>query len=104
MKKNKYGNIDDILISAKVVTPVGVFCRCQDVPRVSSGPDVNEFILGSEGTIGIITEAVIKIRLLPQVVKYDSIIFYDFESGTDFMYEVSQSKILPASIRLVDNE
>ena len=71
---------------------------------MSSGPDLNEFILGSEGTLGVITEAVIKIRPLPESVVYDSIIFYNFDSGTKFMYDVAMSKVWPASIRLVDNE
>lgn len=46
-------------------------------------------VMGSEGTIGIITSATIKLRPLPEVVEYDSILFHDFMSGTDFMYEVS---------------
>lgn len=56
---------------------------------MSSGPDLNEFILGSEGTFGIITSAVIKLRNLPEKVVYDSILFHDFDAGTNFMYDVS---------------
>ncbi|KAL4465819.1 hypothetical protein ABPG74_004056 [Tetrahymena malaccensis] len=104
MKKNKYGNIDDIILNVKIVTPAGTFTKSQNVPRMSSGPNLNEFILGSEGTFGIITEAVIKVKPVPKNVIYDSIIFHDFESGTEFMYEVAISKQWPASCRLVDNE
>jgi alkyldihydroxyacetonephosphate synthase len=104
MKKNRYGNIDDILINCKVVTPIGTFTKEQDCPRVSSGPDINEFILGSEGTLGIITEAVVKIKHIPKKKVFDSLLFHDFEQGTRFMYDVGISKIWPASIRLVDNE
>jgi alkyldihydroxyacetonephosphate synthase len=103
MKKNRYGNIDDILINVKLVTPNGVFTKKQDCPRVSSGPDLNEFVLGSEGTLGVITEAVIKVRPMPKKKVFDSIIFYDFEIGVQFMNEVGNSKVLPASIRLIDN-
>ncbi len=81
-----------------------MYNRCQDIPRMSSGPDINEYVLGSEGTLGIITEAVIKIRLIPECVEYDSIIFHDFDLGTEFMYEVGLNKVWPASIRLVDND
>lgn len=56
---------------------------------MSSGPDLNHFVLGSEGTLGIITSAVIKLRDLPETVVYDSILFHDFVSGTNFMYELS---------------
>ncbi len=56
---------------------------------MSSGPDLNEFILGSEGTFGIITEAIIKVKALPEAVVFDSIIFHDFESGNGFMYDLA---------------
>jgi len=49
---------------------------------MSSGPNLNEFVLGSEGTLGIITETVIKVKPVPKNTVYDSIIFHDFESGT----------------------
>lgn len=66
MKKNKYGNIDDILINVKIVTPLGTFEKSQNCPRVSSGPDINHIILGSEGSLGIITEVTIKVRKIPE--------------------------------------
>lgn len=103
MKKNRYGNIDDILINVKIVTPQGVFTKEQSCPRVSSGPDLNEFVLGSEGTLGVITEAIIKVRPMPKRKVFDSLIFHDFDSGVKFMNDVSNSKVLPASIRLIDN-
>ena len=55
MKKNRYGNIDDIIIGIKIATPLGTFQKVQNAPRVSSGPDINEFILGHEGNFGLIT-------------------------------------------------
>jgi hypothetical protein len=42
MKKNKYGNMEDLLISVRVVTPVGTLHRDTLVPRISSGPDINQ--------------------------------------------------------------
>jgi len=46
-------------------------------------------MLGSEGNFGIITEVVLRIRLLPEVRKYNSIIFPDFEHGLSFMNEMA---------------
>ena len=60
-------------------------------------------ILGSEGNFGIITEAVLRIRKLPEVVIYDSILFRNFEQGVSFMRELGQRNIRPASARTVDN-
>ena len=103
MKKNKYGNIEDIVLNVKVATPIGTFSKASDYPRISSGPDINEFVLGSEGNFGIITEAILKIKPIPEVRTHNSIIFPDFDTGIKFMYDVGKSKIWPASLRLVDN-
>lgn len=82
---------------------MGVLTQSLDHPRVSSGPDMNNLILGSEGIFGIITEAVIKVKNLPEVKKYDSILFHNFAYGTEFMFKLGLSRIWPASVRLVDN-
>lgn len=86
MKKNRYGNIDDIVVGIKIATPIGTFQRQQKSPRISSGPDIHEFILGHEGNFGIITEVTIKLRPIPDLRVYESILFHDFEIGTKFMY------------------
>lgn len=70
---------------------------------MSAGPNINEFIIGSEGILGLITEVVIKLKEIPEVVEFDSILFPDYENGINFMYEVARSKAWPASMRLVDN-
>lgn len=70
MKKNRYGNIDDIVVSIKIATPIGTFQKTQNSPRVSSGPDIHEFILGHEGNFGIITEVIIKLRPIPEAHIY----------------------------------
>jgi alkyldihydroxyacetonephosphate synthase len=92
MKKNVYGNIEDIILNIKIVTPMGTFQKGNDWPRVSSGPDINNFIMGSEGSMGIITEAIIRVREVPQVKIFDSIIFPDFDSGIRFMHDVARSR------------
>jgi len=42
MKKNKYGNIEDLLIHVKVATPIGTIDRICNVPRLSVGPDIQQ--------------------------------------------------------------
>lgn len=104
MKKNVYGNIEDLLVHVKMVTPHGVLQKNCQVPRLSCGPDFNHIILGSEGCLGVITEVVIKIRPLPKCKKYGSIVFPNFESGVRCMREVAKQRCQPSSIRLMDNE
>ncbi|XP_017868795.1 PREDICTED: alkyldihydroxyacetonephosphate synthase [Drosophila arizonae] len=104
MKKNVYGNIEDLVVRVRMVTPSGTLERECSAPRVSCGPDFNHIILGSEGTLGVITEVVLKVRPVPPVQRYGSLVFPDFEQGVLFMREVARRRCQPASVRLMDNE
>jgi alkyldihydroxyacetonephosphate synthase len=103
MKKNRYGNIEDIVENITLVTAKGVVEHCEPSPRVSMGIQPKQMIFGSEGNLGIVTRAIIRIHKLPEVKKYGSLVFRDFKTGTAFLYELGQAGVLPASIRLVDN-
>ena len=103
MRKNVYGNIEDMLVGVRMVTPSGTVEKKCVVPRVSTGPDPFQFILGSEGIFGIITEVTLRIRALPPHTEHGSVVFPTFELGVQFMREVARRRIAPASIRLVDN-
>lgn len=103
MKKNKYGNIEDIVESVTMVTPSGVIEQGPAMPRQSMGIQPKQLAFGSEGNLGIITSAVIKIHKLPEAKKYGSLVFPTFELGTQFLYALTQTGTLPASIRLLDN-
>ncbi|CAD1476834.1 unnamed protein product, partial [Heterotrigona itama] len=109
MKKNRYGNIEDLVVRVRMVTgrtedPDITLERGILVPRASCGPDFDHMILGSEGTLGVVTEVVMKIRPLPNVVKYGSIVFPNFQAGVSAMHEVAKNRCQPTSIRLMDNE
>uniref|UniRef100_A0A8C6PXD8 Alkylglycerone-phosphate synthase n=1 Tax=Nothobranchius furzeri TaxID=105023 RepID=A0A8C6PXD8_NOTFU len=104
MKKNIYGNIEDLVVHIKMVTPRGVIEKSCQGPRMSTGPDVHHFILGSEGTLGVVTEVTMKIRPVPEYQKYGSVVFPNFEQGVACLREVARQRCAPASIRLMDNE
>ncbi len=103
MKKNRYGNIEDIVENVTMVTPRGVIEHLITMPRVSMGVEPRQMAFGSEGNLGIITRAVIRIHKLPEVKRYGSFVFADFATGTAFLYDLMRAGVLPASIRLVDN-
>ena len=103
MKKNRYGNIEDLVENITLITPAGVVEQVTSQPRVSLGMQVQRSLFGSEGNLGLITKAVIRIHKLPEVKKYGAILFKDWKVGCDFLYELNQTRVLPASIRLVDN-
>jgi FAD/FMN-containing dehydrogenase len=60
------------------------------VPRISSGPDLHQIILGSEGTYGVVTEVTLKIFPLPECRKYGSLVFPNFHQGVEFFHEVAR--------------
>ena len=51
MKKNRYGNIEDLVVALRAVTPNGEWRSSGTYPRVSTGPDMNHVMLGSEGNL-----------------------------------------------------
>lgn len=104
MKKNRYGNIEDLVLDVNVVSACGVLSRPgASVPRESIGTNPKSLSFGSEGNFGIITSAIVKLFPLPEVQRYGSIIFPDLEHGFACLYALSRSGALPASVRLMDN-
>ena len=103
MKKNKYGNIEDMIENVNLITPQGVIRNLDTFDRSSIGIQPKGFVLGSEGNFGIITDAVVKIHKRPQTRRYNSLIFPEVKRGIDFLKALSKSDYLPASVRLVDN-
>ncbi|KAI5621104.1 alkyldihydroxyacetonephosphate synthase, peroxisomal, partial [Silurus asotus] len=90
MKKNIYGNIEDLVVHIKMATPRGVIEKSCQGPRMSTGPDIHHFILGSEGTLGVVTEVTMKIRPIPEYQKYGSIVFPNFQQGVACLREVAK--------------
>ena len=103
MKKNRYGNIEDLVLDVSVVTTGGKLERTSASPRESIGLDLRRLMFGSEGTLGIVTSATVKIFSLPEVQEYGSVLFPTFEDGFKFMFELAREATPPASVRLVDN-
>ena len=103
MKKHKYGNIEDIVQNLRMVTPKGVINQKKPLTRSSFGIKAQNILFGSEGNLGIITSATLKVHRLPESSAYESIIFKDWDSGVRFMYDLFHSNMVPASARLADN-
>lgn len=102
MKKNRYGNIEDIVLSVSAVTPSGPLARAA-LPRESVGADPARWLIGSEGQLGVVTSAVTKVFPLPERRRFGSVLFHDFETGFAFLRDVQRAGNVPASVRLMDN-
>ncbi len=103
MKKNRYGNIEDLVENITLVTPAGTIEQLYSSPRQSPGIQLQKALFGSEGNLGLITKAVIHVHELPEVKKYGSVIFADWRRGVGFMEALNRTGAKPASVRLVDN-
>jgi len=103
MKKNRYGNIEDIVLEATLVTPTGDIETRSVTPRNSIGIAPRAFLFGSEGNLGIITKAVLKVHPLPDTREYGSLVFKSLKDGVEFLRALRATGALPASIRLVNN-
>jgi alkyldihydroxyacetonephosphate synthase len=103
MKKNKYGNIEDLVLDVTVATASGALERTTCVPRESVGSDLRRLLFGSEGTLGIITSAIVKVFPLPEVQSYGSVIFPSLADGVAFMRDLAREGTPPSSVRLIDN-
>jgi len=101
MFSDGYGNIEDMVLSLRVATPTG-FIRTLDVPRASSGPDANRMCIGSEGTLGIITEITICVREIRRRREFHGYLFPTFEHGIDAIRACRGSGHIPMLSRLND--
>jgi alkyldihydroxyacetonephosphate synthase len=98
----KYGKIDDIFISLEAVLPQGTIIRSKPVPKSSTGPRVDMLLLGAEGTLGIITEATLKIWPYPEKRVLQSYVFSQVEEGLESVRFILRRGIFPAVARLYD--
>lgn len=103
MKKNRYGNIEDIVLEATLVTPAGTIETRGRSARTSTGMQPLSLLFGSEGNLGVITKALIAIHPKPEAVRYGSLVFRCFGDGIACLQALRAERVLPASIRLVNH-
>jgi len=101
MQSDKYGKIEDMVIAVRMVTPEGVL-QTRIVPKSSNGIDVNHLCIGSEGTLGVITEATMRVHAVPESRQVRGYLFPEFEGGIEAMSECVRQECMPAMVRLND--
>jgi alkyldihydroxyacetonephosphate synthase len=101
MQSDRYGKIEDMVIAVRMVTTEGVLAT-RTVPKSSNGIDVNHLCIGSEGTLGVITEATMRVHPRPEVRKVQGYLFPEFEGGIEAMHECVRQECMPAMARLND--
>lgn len=94
-----YGRIERLFAGGRVETPAGTLDLIP-YPASAAGPDVREMVLGSEGRMGIITEATVRAVPLPEREAFRGVFFPDFERGMDAVRQMVQSGIPASMLRL----
>jgi glycolate oxidase len=103
MRAIKYGATRDHVKSLEVVLPDGRIIRTSpSVLKISSGYSLTQLFVGSEGTLGIITEITLKLTPLPEHRTLVVIAFKDLEDAGRCVSEIRKSGIIPSSLELVE--
>ena len=97
----RYTHIDELVESVRMVAPAGVF-ETQRLPAHGAGPDAKRLVSGSEGTLGVITEAWMQVEPRPEYRSAAAVYFDGVQPAADAIRAVVQSKLTPANCRLHD--
>lgn len=96
-----YGRIEDLFAGGTIETPVGKI-QLPSLPASAAGPDLRQFVLGSEGRLGVITQAEVRVSPLPEEEMFFGAFFRDWESGMAAMRALAQTRAPISMARLSD--
>ncbi len=97
----RYGAIAELVQSMHLAHPDGLLTT-PNVPAAAAGPDLVQVITGSEGTLGVITQATLRLAPLPEHDDYRGYLLPSFAEGVEAAREIMQSDISPAVLRVSD--
>jgi alkyldihydroxyacetonephosphate synthase len=97
-----YGNIEDLMLDLEAVLPDGRVVRTRRTPRASTGPDLRQLFLGSEGTLGVVTEVGFSVRPLPEASRGQAFHFESFQAGLEPTRRLLRQGWRPPVVRLYD--
>jgi alkyldihydroxyacetonephosphate synthase len=96
-----YTHIDDLVESVRAVTPAGTW-QSRRLPGSGAGPSPDRMLIGSEGILGIVTEAWVRVHERPQWKLSTGVAFDSFAAGAQAVRELGQSGLNPSNCRLLD--
>ena len=97
-----FGAIEDVLLGLTAVLPQGEILRCRPVPRSAAGPDLRRLLIGSEGTLAVVTEATLACRARPAGWDWLAFAFPDFAALADGLRQAVRADTGAAVIRGYD--
>ena len=97
-----FGAIEDVLLGLTAVLPRGEILRCRPVPRSAAGPDLRRLLVGSEGTLAVVTEATLACRARPAGWDWLAFAFPGFTALADGLRQAVRAETGAAVIRGYD--
>ena len=98
----RYGKIEDMVVGLDVSLADGRRITTGGAPRQAMGPDLNQLFVGSEGTLGVITAARLRVHPSPTATERGAWSFPNFSEGLDFCRRILRTGARPAVLRLYD--
>ena len=98
----KYGKAEDLVLSIEAVMPNGTIIRTPPVRSHASGPGLLNFLVGSEGTLGVITEATMQIEHQPETRLFRAVLFDDLTRALEAGRRIMTARLEPMVLRLYD--
>ncbi|EEA92448.1 FAD-binding oxidoreductase [Pseudovibrio sp. JE062] len=95
----RYGRIEQLFAGGSLETPKGTL-EIPSLPASSAGPDLREMVLGSEGTLGILTEVKLRVTPLAETEQFYTVFMPDWESGVAAVQAITQGRIPLSMMRL----
>ena len=94
-------HIDDFVESIRTITPSGAW-ESRRLPGSGAGPSPDRMLIGSEGILGVITEAWVRVQEPPAFRESAAVLFDGFEPGSEAVRALAQSRLHPSNCRLLD--
>lgn len=99
----KYGKAEDLVITLESVLPDGTIVKMPPVPNHATGPMMMNFLVGAEGTMGVITAATFQIEREPEHRIFRAVLFDDLHNALEAGREIMLARLQPSVIRLYDD-
>lgn len=96
-----YGRFEEMVKGLVLLAPAGDI-ELPVIPATAAGPELRRMVVGSEGTLGVISELSLRVRAAPAMRQYEGAFFRDFASGVQALRALAQERVAPAVARLSD--
>jgi len=98
-----YGRVDELVLGLRCAAPAGDL-DARPLPASAAGPKLRELLVGSEGTLGVITQAAFRVRPAPAERRYEGWFFRSFAEGAEAFRALEQHEAAPDVARLSDED